>query len=310
MQMENKNTKIVFMGTPEFAIPTLELLHKEFGVTAVVTLPDKPQGRGLLPKPTPVKTKADALGIPVLQPESLKSDDFISELEKFEPEIIVVVAFKILPPRVFNLAKIASFNVHPSLLPKYRGPAPINWTIINGERITGITTFVLQEEVDAGNIILQKEYEIPEDFTAGDLHDFLAPKCAELAVETCRRLISGNFELLRQDNFQATKAPKIFPEQCQIEWNKSPMEIRNFIHGVSPVPGAWTIFEGKRTKIFRCTAIELLHSFPLGTIHNLDGKLAFACNGGFIVPTELLIEGKRKMDAVGFFNGYAHRLGG
>ncbi len=310
MQTDNKNARIVFMGTPEFAVPTLELLYVEFGVVAVVTLPDKPQGRGLRPEPTPVKIVADRMGIPTLQPESLKSDDFVSELAKFEPEIIVVVAFKILPPKVFNLAKIASFNVHPSLLPKYRGPAPINWTIINGERVTGITTFVLQEEVDAGNIILQKKFEVPEDFTAGDLMDFLAPKCAEVAVETCRLLLSGNFNLSKQDNSQATKAPKIFPEQCKIDWNKDPINLRNFIHGVSPIPGAWCIFEGKRMKIFRCYAEELSHNYAFGSIHNIGGKLAFACNKGLIIPTELIIEGKKKMDELEFFNGYAHRFGG
>jgi len=302
--MNAERVKIVFMGTPEFAVPSLESLVKAFGVTLVVTNPDKPAGRGLKPVPSAVKLKAMELGVPVLQPEKLKEPLFVNELKKIEPDIIVVVAFKILPAEVFKVARIASFNVHPSLLPKYRGPAPINWTIINGEKETGLTTFILQEEVDAGNIILQWKYSIPEDFTAGDLHDFLAPKAGEIAVETCRVLLSGNYQLLKQDNSLATKAPKIYPEQCQIDWTKGAREIRNFIYGVSPSPGAWFILDGKRFKIFRCEYKLEQHQNEPGRIIVNSKEILICCSDGYIIPKEVQIEGRRKMAIEEFLRGY------
>lgn len=302
--MKNQNLNIVFMGNPEFAVPTLELLQKKFSISAVVTNPDRPSGRGLKPQPTPVKVKAKELSIPILQPEKLKDPALVQQIREISPDIIVVVAFKILPPEIFTLAKIASFNVHPSLLPKYRGPAPINWQIINGETKTGITTFVLQEQVDAGNIILQRAYDIPEGWTAGELHDFLAPLCAEIAVETCRVLISGNFQLIKQDDSQSTKAPKIFPEQCQIDWTLQARPLRNFIHGVSPSPGAWTFFNGKRFKIYKCDFIELAHNYQPGKFLQLDRCFAIACGNGFILPKEVQIEGKKTTSADEFLRGY------
>ena len=302
--MNAKSVKIVFMGTPEFAVPSLEALAKEFGVALVVTNPDKPAGRGLKLVPSPVKLKAMELGIPVLQPEKLKDPAFVNELKQIEPDIIVVIAFKILPAEVFKVARIASFNVHPSLLPKYRGPAPINWTIINGERETGLTTFVLQEEVDAGNIILQWKYPIPEDFTAGDLHDFLAPKAGEIAVETCRVLLSGNYQLFKQDDRLATRAPKIYPEQCEIDWAKGAVEIRNFIYGVSPMPGAWFILDGKRFKIFRCKYKLEPHQNEPGKVIIQTNQMLISCSDGFIIPTEVQFEGRKKMSIEEFLRGY------
>lgn len=302
--MKQDDIKIVFMGTPEFAVPSLEKIHREFGVSLVVTNPDKPAGRGLKPTPSPVKIKAMELGLPILQPETVKDPEFLEQIQKFAPDIIVVVAFKILPPEVFKSASIASFNVHPSLLPKYRGPAPINWQIINGEKETGLTTFVLQEEVDAGNIILQWKYPLPEGFTAGDLHNFLAPLAGDIAVETCRILLSGNFELKMQDNSLATKAPKIFPEQCRIDWNSKCESLRNFIHGVSPLPGAWTLLDGKRFKIFRCNFLIEPHNEELGRPILKGNSLLFPCSDGFIVPTEVQLEGKRKMTIKDFLLGY------
>lgn len=299
-----KDVKIVFMGTPEFAVPSLEKLHKKFGVSLVVTNPDKLAGRGLKPTPSPVKIKANELQIPILQPEKIKDPDFYHKIQSFAPDIIVVIAFKILPPEVFNATKIASFNVHPSLLPKYRGPAPLNWQIINGEKETGLTTFILQEEVDAGNVILQWKYPIPDGFTAGDLHDFLAPLAADIAVETCKLLLEGNYSLQKQDESLVTKAPKIFPEQCQIVWNNDCVKLRNFIHGVSPSPGAWTIIDGKRFKIYRCDYQLQSHNDPIGKPIVSEGLLKFPCTNGYIIPKEVQIEGKRKMSAEEFSRGY------
>ncbi|ROL58477.1 methionyl-tRNA formyltransferase [Bacteroidetes/Chlorobi group bacterium Naka2016] len=301
--METK-PKIIFMGTPEFAVPTLEKLHLEFGVSLVVTNPDKPAGRGLKPTPSPVKVFAQSLEIPILQPEKIKDQFFYKQIQEFEPDIIVVVAFKILPPEVFTAAKIATFNVHPSLLPKYRGPAPLNWQIINGEKETGLTTFVLQEEVDAGNIILQWKYPIPDGFTAGDLHDFLAPRAGDIAVKTCKMLLEGNYTLQKQDETLATKAPKIFPEQCQIDWSKDCQSLRNFIHGVSPIPGAWTLLNGKRLKIYRCKYLIENHCDELGKPTIKNENLMFPCSNGYIIPEEVQMEGKRKMTAEEFIRGY------
>lgn len=302
--MTNKSPKIVFMGNAEFSVPALELLNNEFGICLVVTNPDRPAGRGKKPTPTQVKTKAIELNIPVLCPEKLKEPELLKQLEEISPDIIVVIAFKILPREVFSKAQIASFNVHPSLLPKYRGPAPINWTIINGENETGLTTFILQEEVDAGNIILQWRYTIPDGFTAVDLHDFLAPKAGEIAVETCKILLNGNYQLKKQEDSLATKAPKIYPEQCEIQWNKRARELRNFIHGVSPSPGAWTILEGKRFKIYRCEYKEKNHNYELGKIIISKNEMMFTCLDGFILPKEVQIEGRKKMQVEEFLRGY------
>lgn len=302
--MKREETKIVFMGNPEFAIPALEKIHRNFGISLVVTNPDKPAGRGLKPTPTPVKIKAMELNIAVLQPEKLKDPSFHKQMKEISPDIIVVIAFKILPPEVFTTAKIASFNVHPSLLPKYRGPAPINWQIINGEKTTGLTTFILQERVDAGNIILQWEYPIPDGFTAGDLHDFLAPLAGDIAVETCRILLKGNFTLRKQEEQFATKAPKIFPYQCKINWEQDCISLHNFIHGVSPNPGAWTTLDGRRFKIFRCSYIIKQHNEPLGKAFVDSGKMLFPCLDGYIIPLEIQMEGRKVMTINDFLRGY------
>lgn len=302
--MKIENPRLVFMGTPEFAVPSLELLHKKFGIYYVVTNPNKPAGRGLKLSPSPVKVKANELGIPTIEPTKLTEPNFVQQIREIEPDLIVVIAFKILPKEVFTIPKIASFNAHPSLLPKYRGPAPINWQIINGETKTGITTFLLQEQVDTGNLILQREYEIPDGWTAGELHDFLAPKCAEIALETCEILLSGNFNPIKQNEALATKAPKIYPEQCQIDWTMEARQVRNFIHGVSPTPGAWTIFKDKRFKIYRCDYIETPHSNDPGSFFVVSNKFAIACRDGYILPKQVQIEGKRVMSSKEFLNGY------
>jgi len=294
---------IVFMGTPEFAVPSLELLQKEFGVRAIVTVPDKPQGRGMKTHPSPIKQKAMELDIPVLQPEKLKNEDFLAELKNIEPDIIVVIAFKILPKEIFDIPKIAIFNIHPSLLPKYRGAAPINWTIINGEKETGLTSFLIQEKIDTGDILFQNKYDIPNGFTAGDLYDFLMPEAAKMTIETCRLLLSGNYTPMKQDDSLATPAPKIFAENCKIDWNETAKKIMNFINGVSPVPGAWTIWNNKRLKILRVKYYpETINNPSSYIIYN--NKFIIACGNDSLSLLEIQPEGKKAMKVTDFLRGY------
>ncbi len=291
------------MGTPEFAVPTLEKLHKQYGIKLVVTVPDRVQGRGLKLMPSAVKQKAIELGIPISQPESLKSEEFIETIKEVNPDIIVVLAFRILPEEVYNIPKKGSFNIHASLLPAYRGAAPINWAIINGEKKTGLTSFLLERKVDTGSILLQKEFEIPDGFTAGDLHDALMPLSADLAVETCELLLSGNYELVAQDESRASKAPKIFTEDCKIDWSLPANRIRNFIHGTSPTPGAWTVWDDKRLKILRAGISDYKEGIAGFFIIENSQFIAF-CGEDAIIIEELQPEGRKPMKTKDFLNGY------
>lgn len=291
------------MGTPEFAVPAMEKLHSEYGVAAAVTVPDKPKGRGLKLMPSPVKIAAGNYGIPVLQPESLKEPGFISQIEEISPDIIAVIAFRILPAAVYSKAKVASFNVHGSLLPKYRGAAPINWAIINGEKISGLTTFLLQEKVDTGFILLKKELAIPENATAGDLHDLLMPEAAILAAETVELLLSGNYSPIVQDESAACPAPKLYRENCRISWDLPVENIKNFIQGTSPVPGAWTKFEDKTLKILRCELDNIKLDFP-GDFKIIEGKFYVQCLDGAISLKQIQPEGKNQMWVQDFLRGW------
>jgi len=293
------------MGTPDFAVPTLELIHKELGVCLVITNPDKAKGRGQKVAESAVKLAANRLNIPILQPESLKSEEFALELSKFNPDIICVVAFKILPPAIYEQAKIASFNIHASLLPRYRGAAPINHAIINGEKITGVTSFILNRQVDTGSILFTKEIEISEDMTAGELHDALSPLGAELALDTCRALISGRYEPKMQDDTKACPAPKIFKDTCKIDWTKSALEVKNFIHGLSPYPAAWTTLNGKLLKIQKCRLNKNVSQNPIGSIiFNRDSIIAVCGDYQEIEILELQTEGKRAMNSKDFLLGW------
>lgn len=291
------------MGTPEFAVPTLEKLHEKFGIKLVVTVPDKNQGRGLKLMPSAVKQKAMQLKIPIAQPESLKSKDFISTIKEIEPDIIVVLAFRILPEEVYSLSKLGTFNIHASLLPAYRGAAPINWVIINGEKKTGLTSFLLEKKVDTGSILLTKEFDIPDGFTAGDLHNALMPISADLACETCELLLTGNYQLIPQDELKASKAPKLFPEDCRIDWSLPADRIRNFIHGTSPYPGAWTILEEKRLKIYRVSK-TINREGIAGFFIIENSEFIVFCGEDAIIIDELQPEGKKTMKTKDFLNGY------
>ncbi|MBL7111686.1 MAG: methionyl-tRNA formyltransferase [Bacteroidales bacterium] len=242
----NKDFRIVFMGTPSFAVQSLlSLIKAGYQVAGVVTAPDKPSGRGRKILPSPVKQCALENGIPVLQPEKLKDPGFIRELKKLNPDLQVVVAFRMLPEVVWELPPSGTINLHASLLPQYRGAAPINWAIINGEKITGITTFFIRHDIDTGNIILQEKLDISPDETAGELHDRLMMSGASLVEETVGKIILGNVTTIDQrdlieERIELKKAPKIFTEDCRIKWNEKVDQIYNFIRGLSPFPGAWS----------------------------------------------------------------------
>ncbi|MBX3042200.1 MAG: methionyl-tRNA formyltransferase [Candidatus Kapabacteria bacterium] len=241
--------KIIFMGTPEFAVPALEVIHTKYGISAVVTVPDKPKGRGLKLIPSPVKEKALELGIEVMQPEKLKDEALIDRIKSISPDIIVVIAFRILPRELYSIPKIASFNIHGSLLPKYRGAAPINHAVMNGETRTGLTSFILQDKVDTGEMLLTSEVEITESMTAGELHDMLMPMAADLSISTIKMLFEGNFMPQIQDESLACPAPKLTKENTIINWDLPAEKIYNFIRGLSPHPTAWTIINGEQHKI-------------------------------------------------------------
>lgn len=313
--------KIIFMGTPEIAVPTLEKLNEEYTIAAVVTVPDKPKGRGLKLLPSQVKEKAQQLGLNILQPDSLKDPDFINAVKNIEPDIIVVFAFRILPPEVYNLAKIAAFNIHTSLLPKYRGAAPINWAIISGEKISGITSFILNDKVDTGSILLQKSVNIPENCTAGELYDLLMALAPQLAIDTCEMLISENYHLLPQNDAEATIAPKLFKQTAKINWTQNAESIKNFINGYSPTPCAWTSWEQTQLKIFHAKIFTINNdeiltvngntNDDIGKYLNLPGdfyikenKLLVKTGSGTIEILELQLEGKKKIKITDFINGY------
>jgi methionyl-tRNA formyltransferase len=304
MKPAMKNS-IIFMGTPEFAIPTLCKLNEFYEVKAVVTVPDKPQGRGLKLIPSPVKVKAEELGLKVLQPEKLKDEEFINEINELNPDIICVLAFRILPKEVYQIPKYGTFNIHASLLPKLRGAAPINWAIINGEKTTGLTSFLLQEKVDTGDVLLRREVKITEEMTAGDLHDLLMPISADLSIETCEMLLSENYSALPQNNELATAAPKLFADKCHINWETDSITLRNFIHGTSPVPCSWTTWDNKKLKIFKVKDKATNTNLNPGefTINN-NSFLVGTGNNTSLELLEIQLEGKKAMQTVDFLRGF------
>jgi methionyl-tRNA formyltransferase len=300
------------MGTPEFAVPSLgKLLKAGYNIVAVVTAPDKPAGRGMNMQQSAVKKVALDKGIKILQPEKLKSPEFLEELKSLQADVHVVVAFRMLPEVVWNMPPLGTINLHASLLPQYRGPAPINWAIINGEKETGITTFKLQHQIDTGNILLQEKIMIGEDQTAGELHDRMKEIGADLLVKTLKGLAERALNETTQswsdgDGQTILKhAPKIFTEDNKIDWNKSVDEVYNIIRGLSPYPAAFTILNGKMLKIYRSKKEIDKPSISAGDFKT-DNKtfLKFACSDGYISITELQLEGKKKMSVQDFLKGY------
>jgi methionyl-tRNA formyltransferase len=302
--------KIVFMGTPEFAIPSLKiLLDNQYEITAVVTTPDKPQGRGQKVAYSPVKIFALEKNITILQPESLKEESFINQLKSLNPDLVVVVAFRILPREIFTIPKSGAFNLHASLLPKYRGAAPINWTIIKGEKETGVTTFILQEKVDTGNVLLQARLPIKDDETAGELHDRLAEVGAEIVLHTVRLIEMGKAIPKPQDNSLATPAPKIFKEDCKINWNQSAIQVHNFVRGLSPLPGAYAHHNGKLIRIYRTKIIDSIDKEQAGSTVEASRRLLVGAGDGVLEILELQQEGKKKQNSEEFLRGYHFTAG-
>ena len=293
------------MGTPEFAVPSLEkLVANRYKVVGVITAPDKPQGRGQKLTPSPVKAAALKHGLNVLQPTNLKAPEFIETLRSLEANLQVVVAFRMLPEVVWSMPPLGTFNLHASLLPQYRGAAPINWAIIRGEKETGATTFFLQHEIDTGKIIFQEKEPILDTDNAGSLYDRLMVKGADLVLRTVQAIESGNFPQIPQViQGEQRLAPKIFKETCEINWNQSSVAVRNFVRGLSPYPAAWCTVSGKVFKILKVGEYAGPSAAPghLETDHKTYLRICTA--NGWISIEELQPEGKRRMTITEFFNG-------
>ncbi len=301
--MSKKELRIVYMGTPEFAVePLKRLVEEDYNVVGVVTMPDKPAGRGQHVQESPVKKYALSEDIPVLQPEKLRDEDFLVQLKMLQADIQIVVAFRMLPEVVWNMPRLGTFNLHASLLPQYRGAAPINWAIINGEKETGVTTFFLKHEIDTGNIILQRSTPISDDDNVGTLYDRLMNMGADLVVETMERITMGDVSTMPQDDGVAVNpAPKIFKEDCKINWQKSAIELHNFVRGLSPYPAAFTEVKNDKgqvlsLKVLETEVIDQTVSEQPGTLIG-DGKkqLYFATEEGYLSIKRLQLAGKKAM---------------
>ena len=303
--------RIVFMGTPEFAVASLDILiQHHYDVVGVVTVPDKPAGRGQQVQQSAVKKYALEKGLNILQPEKLKDEQFVNELRNLHADIQFVVAFRMLPEVVWNMPLLGTYNLHGSLLPKYRGAAPINWAIINGETESGVTSFKLKHEIDTGNMLFQEKVPITKTTTAGELHDTLMKVGAEIILKTVKAIESGNYELKPQDDSQSIHAPKLFKETCKINWNNPADKIYNLIRGLSPYPAAFTEFIDKNNqmlgvKIFISEIEETHHTYNAGDAKS-DGKtfLKVACSNGFIHIKELQMAGKKRMIVEEFLRGF------
>lgn len=302
-----KDLRVVFFGTPGFAVASLEAIADAgVQVVAVVTAPDKPSGRGLHLSSTPVKDAAAARGIPVLQPPKLKDPEFLQTLRSLAADLHVVVAFRMLPEAVWAMPPLGTINVHASLLPQYRGAAPINWAIINGERETGVTTFRLKHEIDTGNLLLQQHIPILPEDNAGTLHDKLMKTGAALLVRTIDGLAKASITPVPQSGGEQLKhAPKIFKEDMRIDWTKTAENIHNLIRGLSPYPAAWTILGEKTVKIFASRPEQAAHNTESGT-PDTDGKtyLRIAAADGWVYLEEVQQEGKKRMPVADFLRGF------
>ncbi|MCS5489684.1 methionyl-tRNA formyltransferase [Algoriphagus limi] len=304
---QSKDLRIVYMGTPEFAVPALEqLVEAGWNIVGVITAPDKPRGRGQKLIPSPVKEAALKYGLNVLQPTNLKSPEFLEELKNLKADLQIVVAFRMLPEVVWNMPPLGTFNLHASLLPDYRGAAPINWAIINGERETGVTTFFLKHEIDTGSIIFQERVPILPEEDLGDVYTKLMNLGANLVLRTVEAIAKDEVRPIPQDESKALHhAPKIFKETCEIDWNQSASKVNNLIRGLSPYPAAWTLLQGKICKIFKAKP----HSQDLSGKEpgdwESDGKnyLKFQCGNGHLEVLEIQLEGKKRMSIKDFLRG-------
>ncbi|HEV7350690.1 methionyl-tRNA formyltransferase [Telluribacter sp.] len=291
--------RIIFMGTPDFAVPSLRgLVEHKYQVVAVITAPDRPSGRGLKLTPSPVKQYAVEQGIPVLQPEKLKETAFLEQLRDLRADLQVVVAFRMLPEAVWAMPPRGTFNLHASLLPQYRGAAPINWAIINGETETGVTTFFIEKEIDTGKIIFQEKEPIYHDDTAGTLYERLMHQGVDLVVRTVEAIAGGSYPQEPQPELTEPKlAPKLFKETCEIDWNRPADDIRNFIRGLAPYPAAWTQLNGSTCKLFNVQRVEEDPTDGQPGDYRTDNRkyLYFRAADAWLSVEELQLEGKRRM---------------
>lgn len=316
--MEKKDLRIVYMGTPEFAVESLKrLVEGGYQVVGVITMPDKPMGRhGSVLQPSPVKQYAVSQGLKVLQPEKLKNEEFLDELRALKADLQIVVAFRMLPEVVWNMPRLGTFNLHASLLPQYRGAAPINWAVINGETETGITTFFLKHEIDTGEIIDQVRIPIADTDNVEVVYDKLMRLGGDLVVKTVDAILEGNVKTIPQEQLAKAEelrpAPKIFKETCRIDWNAGVKKVYDFVRGLSPYPAAWTeLHQGEvvpmSLKIFETEKVFTPHSLKPGTVVT-DKKTYFhiASTDGFLRVLSLQLAGKKRMDVADFLRGYRH----
>jgi len=305
----NRDKRIIFMGTPQFAVEALKKMHESnHQIVGVVCPPDKPSGRGHKLKSCDVKQYALSQNLNVLQPERLKCAKFISELKSLNADLFIVVAFRMLPKEVWSIPQYGTFNIHASLLPQYRGAAPINWALINGENKTGVTSFLIDEKIDTGEILLYKECEIGINENVGELHNRLMHLGAELTIETCEGIFNKKIKPKRQDNSSELKyAPKLFKCDCKIDWSKSSIEIYNHIRGLSPYPVAWTNIisnnDSKTIKIYSADFTIIHHNKEIAEIDIDKNNFKIYTKDGFISILEIQMAGKRKMDIQSFLNG-------
>jgi len=306
----NRDKNIVFMGTPQFAVESLKNIHESgYNIVGVVCPPDKPAGRGHKLQACDVKKYAISQNLNVLQPKKLKSPEFLSELQSLNADLFVVVAFRMLPKEVWSMPQYGTFNIHGSLLPQYRGAAPINWAVMNGETKTGVTSFFIDENIDTGATLLSKECEIDSNETVGDVHDKLMLLGAELATETCDAIFNDTIEAKTQlESTDLKKAPKLFKNNCKIDWSKSTIEIHNHIRGLSPYPAAWTTFiqsedDPQTIKIYKASYTLIDHNKEIAEIQVGKKDLKIYTKDGYISILKIQIPGKKKMDIQSFLNG-------
>ena len=307
MPKNKKDLRIIFLGNPEFARFHLErILEEGYNVVAVISAPDRQGGRGMKMLSTPVTVYAKEKGIPCLQPKNLKNEEFQAELKSYNADLQIVIAFRMLPIPVWDMPPLGTYNLHASLLPQYRGAAPINWAIINGETETGVSTFKLKHEIDTGNLLVQKACAIKPTENVGSLHDKLMHLGADAIIETLEQLVTGNVnEIEQQDSDTLKAAPKLFTDNTQIDWFKSGKDIINFIRGLSPYPVAHSMFDGKLLKVYEAEFTPLDHKITAGTFTS-DGKsnLDVYTTDGIVSLLDIKLQGKRQMKIRDFLNGY------
>lgn len=299
-----KPLKIVFMGSPDFAVPSLERIHEsEHIIEAVVSNPDKRRGRRSKPEPTDVKKRAVELGYPVIDADDLKSSAFTEELKQYRADLYVVVAFRILPPKVLEIPSIGSVNLHASLLPKYRGAAPIHWAVINGEKETGCTVFFLDEKVDTGKIIGQAKTKIGLMETTGDLYERLKIRGADLLLESIDKIARDKYTLIPQDDSLASPAPKLHRSNTKIDFSRPANEVHNFIRGLNPFPVAWCLYDSEKMNIYESKPVKRVN-LPAGKLAVVNGKLYAGCAEGSVELKKVQVPGSKKMTGTEFINGF------